>query len=147
MSSEPTGQQTIAGGETVTVQFRNGSTREVFVAQLRPSQLEAYLLAETRGELGPIGFVTGLTEAELDELPLAHLEALLEADLRQNFSYARRYEKRRAEAVARQFAVLRVAAPEHFAQMSEQLEKLLSPLLASSPVSPPPAAAGAPPLK
>lgn len=147
MPTEPTGQQTIAGGESVPVIFRNDTRRDVFVAQLRPSQLEAYLVAETRGELGPIGLVTGLPDDELDELTLPSLEALLEADMRQNFSYARRFEKRRAEAVARQFEALRLAAPEQYAAMTAQLEKLLSPSPDSSPASPPPAAAGVAPQR
>lgn len=145
MAYEPTGAQTIAGGEAVPVKFRDGSAREVFVAQLRPSQLEAYLVAEVRGELGPIELVTGLPVAQLDELDLSSLEALLEADLRQNFSYARRYEKRRAAAALQQLEALRLAAPEQFNRILGELEQRLSPSPGSSPASPPPAAAGVPP--
>lgn len=147
MATEPTGPQIIAGGETVAAAMRNGTTRAIFVAQCRPSQLDGYLAAEAQGDLGPIGFVTGLSSAELDELSLAGLEALLEADLRQNFSYARRYEQRRAEAAARQFEALRLVAPEQFEALRVKLAELLSPSLDSSPASPPPAAAGAPPPK
>lgn len=145
MATEPTGQQIIAGGERVPVVFRDGTTREVTVSQLRPSQLEAYLAAEVSGELGPIGLVTGLTPDELDDLTLPSLEALLEADVRQNFSYARRYEKRRAAAALHQLEALRLAAPEQFDRIMAALDQKLSPSPVSSPVSPPPAAAGAPP--
>lgn len=147
-ATEPTGQQIIAGGELVPVTVADtGETCSVKVSQLRPSQLDAYLQAELQGELGPIGFVTGLSVAELDTFTLDSLEALLEADLRQNFSYARRYEKRRAEAAARQFEALRAVAPEQFDALQQKLAELLSPSPASSPGSQPPAAPGATPSK
>ena len=146
MSNEPTAQQTIAGGEDVSVVFRNGDQQTVKVSQLRPSQLPAYLNAELVNELGPLSIVTGLKAEQLDELTLPSLEALLEADVRQNFSYARRFEKRRAEAVGRQFQAMREQAPKEFDQIIANLEKQLTQSLASSPALPA-AAAGAPPAK
>lgn len=146
MNEEPTAQQTIEGGEKVPVVFRNGKTQDVFVSQLRPSQLPAYLNAELANELGPLSIVTGLKTEELDELTLKSMEALLEADMRQNFSYARRYEKRRAEAVGRQFQAMREQAPKDFDRIMTGLEKQLSQSLASSPELRA-IAAGVPPAK
>lgn len=140
----PTGQQIIVGGESVQCVSSTGEPSTVFVRQLRPSELGAYVEAEAKGELFPLILTTGLGLEELDDISLDSIEALIEADARQNFTHARRHEKRRAAVVERQLDVLRVQSPEAYAKMQDAVCGLWkSP--ASSPVSPPQDVAGVPP--
>lgn len=109
----PTDAQILAGGESVTVTVRGAAAlRTVFVPQLRRSQIEGYLAAELKGELALLAYVTGQTAEDLDNLALESLEALVAADRRQNFSYARAVEQRKIEAGLRALAGIREEMPE-----------------------------------
>ena len=133
--SAPTDEQLLAGGELVTVTDRCGATREIRVRQLRYSELGTYLASEAAGDLGALTVVTGESVEALDQLSLASVEALVLADRRQNFTYARAYEQRRYEAGVRAIAGLREQMPERYAQILADLEKIASPSPASSRVS------------
>jgi hypothetical protein len=133
--STPTDEQLLAGGEVVTVIDRSGMVREIRVRQLRYSELGTYLAAEAAGELGALSVVTGETAETLDALTLASVEALVCADRRQNFTFARAYEQRRYEAGVRAIEGLREQMPERYAQILADLEKIVSPSPASSRVS------------
>ena len=133
--STPTDEQLLAGGEIVTVQDHRGVSREIRVRQLRYSELGTYLAAEAGGELGALSVVTGEPVETLDSLPLPSVEALVAADRRQNFTYARAYEQRRYEAGVRAIEGMREQMPERYAQILADLEKIVSPSPASSRVS------------
>lgn len=133
--STPTDEQLLAGGEYVTVTDRSGSSRAIRVRQLRYSELGAYLAAEATGELGALSLVTGEPIEVLDQLSLEGVEALVRADRRQNFIFARAYEQRRYEAGVRAIEGLREGMPERYAQILADLEKIVSPSPASSRVS------------
>ena len=131
----PTDAQILAGGESVTVTVRGAAAlRTVFVPQLRRSQIEGYLAAELKGELALLAYVTGQTAEELDNLALESLEALVAADRRQNFSYARAVEQRQIEAGLRALAGIREEMPERYAAIMAELGQA-SPSPASSRVS------------
>lgn len=131
----PTDAQILAGGESVTVTVRGAAAlRTVFVPQLRRSQIEGYLAAELRGELQLLAYVTGQSVEELDNLSLESVEALVAADRRQNFSFARAVEGRQFEAGLRALAGLREEMPERYAALMAELGKA-SPSPASSRVS------------
>lgn len=134
MSDQPTDSQILAAGAAVSVTNRSGVQRTIFVRQLRHSEIDTYLQAEKKGELAVLAFVTGEPVEAIDELPLACVEALVEADRVQNFTSARHVEARRLEDGRRNLEAMREQFPEQYQKMLAALEKA-SPSLAPSRVS------------
>lgn len=130
---QPTDSQILAGGKSVTVTDRFGVPRTLFVRQLRRSEVEAYLTAEAIGELEALALVTGVPAPEIDALVPDSVEALVEADRAQNFSFARRVEARRVEKGVRDLEALREQFPEQYEKILGVLERIPGALEKASP--------------
>lgn len=129
---KPNDEQVIAGGEEVAVVY-HGQPATAFVRQVKPTELADYLRREAKGENDILELVATIDGAAVDlsALGLDSYDALIEADQRQNFTAARRKEKREAARAARQLAVLRETDPTTYKQLHGMQEKAMESLLSS----------------
>lgn len=129
--NEITDQEMIAGGARVSVRTLQGESLEIFVRQMKVSELADYLRAEARGDVPLLEQVTGQPKEVLESLTLDSFEALLEADRKQNFSYARQKEKRDMERLARQMEQLQRTSPEMYAEAQSQVKAAMESAILS----------------
>lgn len=143
--NEITDQQILAGGARVSVKTLQGEALEIFVRQMKVSELTDYLRAEAKGDIPLLEQVTGQPQEVLESLTLDSFEALLEADRKQNFSYARQKEKREIERLARQMEQLQRTSPELYEEVKQKQKAAMESAILS--LTPPPGSdlAGAPP--
>lgn len=134
------------GGESIQVQLRSGGACGIFVRQITPRELTAYLQAEMGGDEAVIAMTCRQLDGApvpLDDLTLEAFESLLEADARQNFTAARAKEKRDIARAGRQIAALRDANPDAYKELQSAQSAALGSLISSLEPSPPALAAGA----
>ena len=141
---KPTPTETLAGGERVPCTLADGTSVNIFIRQVKPSELLAYLEAEAGGEEAVLRLVASRDgqPLDLDTLSLDSYEALIEADQRQNFTAARKREKREGERAARMLDSLKVANPEMHAKIMQTMGAETQSLISSLTPSPAAAAPG-----
>jgi hypothetical protein len=131
-SQKPQDHHIVAGGEEVPVTIAGRSLR-AFVRQVRPTELDDYLRAEEQGEEAVLAMTTTVEgqSVDPDALSLEDWEALVAADERQNFTYARAREKRVAARAERQLAQLRAANPDLYKRLQAKQETAMESLISS----------------
>jgi hypothetical protein len=129
MDEKPTPTQIIAGGESVPVELDDGTKTTVFVRQVKPSELAAYIEAEAKGEAAVLAMTAGIDD--LDTITLDSYDALIEADARQNFTHARKREQREGERAARLMDALKRSNPDLHAELMAQAKRETQSLLSS----------------
>ncbi len=143
--TKPAPADIVAGGEYINAATQAGGTLRVFVRQVKPSELLAYLESEAISEERVLAMVCrdeSGNPVDLDELTLEGYEALIEADQRQNFTAARKREKREGERAARQMEALRETNPAMHAKIIESMGAEMKSIISSLTPQPEGAEAG-----
>lgn len=137
--------EVLRGGADVTVELAAGGTETVRVRQVRVRELEEYLRREMSGDMAIITWVTGKPDEWFDAITLDSWEALIAENQRQNFTAARRHEKRKIDKTVREMEAVAAGFPEIYKDVVEKIGQRMNDLMTQLPQPQPSLAAGKPP--